>query len=100
MPTSASLENEQKQQTSVSLVSLPPAGKQPQFFPFNPKSCWVDTQALSRSQTAMKKKKKTMGRQTAQVIMKKFRIIVWLKEKMKIEVLLLLGKLMKSVFQK
>lgn len=32
--------------------------------------------------------------------MKKFRIIVWLKEKMKIEVLLLLGKLMKSVFQK
>lgn len=32
--------------------------------------------------------------------MKKFRIIVWLKEKMKIEVLLLLEKLMKSVFQK
>lgn len=86
----------------MSLVSLPPAGKQPQFFPFNPKSCWVDTQALSRSQTAMKKKKKknTLGRQTAQVIMKKFRIIVWLKEKMKIEVLLLLEKLMKSVFQK
>ena len=62
MPTSASLENEQKQQTSVSLVSLPPAGKQPQFFPFNPKSCWVDTQALSRSQTAMKKKKKHSGK--------------------------------------
>ena len=32
--------------------------------------------------------------------MKKFRIIVWLKEIMKTEVLLLLEKLMKSVFQK
>lgn len=32
--------------------------------------------------------------------MKKFRIIVWLKENMKTEVLLLLEKLMKSVFQK
>lgn len=32
--------------------------------------------------------------------MKKFRIIIWLKEKMKTEVLLLLEKLMKSVFHK
>ena len=53
----------------------------------------MHTQALSRLQT-------TLGRQTAQVIMKKFRIIVWLKEIMKTEVLLLLEKLMKSVFQK
>ena len=60
----------------------------------------MHTQALSRLQTAMKKKKTTLGRQTAQVIMKKFRIIVWLKEIMKTEVLLLLEKLMKSVFQK
>lgn len=45
-------------------------------------------------------KKPQLRMQTAQVIMKKFRITAWLTGKMKTEVLLLLKKLVESLFQK
>ena len=81
----------------MNLVSLLPAGNQATILSFLPKVPLHGHTSTVRITDSYGKN--TLGKGTAQVIMKKFRIIARLTGKMKTEVLLLLKKLMESVLQ-